>query len=76
MPGSMDGVELAKWVLYHFPALPILPVSRYFSEPERLSGAPAKVLKKPYSRELLHVILLAQLQGMKHSRFKYAGVSL
>lgn len=69
MPGSMDGVELAKWVLDHYPALPILLVSGYLSQPERLSGVPVKVLKKPYSLELLQATLLAQLQGMKRSRF-------
>ena len=68
MPGSMDGVELAKWVSDHYPALPILLVSGYFSEPERLSGVPVKVLKKPYSLELLQATLLTQLQGMKCSR--------
>ena len=68
MPGSMDGVELAKWVLDHYPALPILLVSGYFSAPERLNDARVKVLNKPYSFELLQTTLLAQLHGRRAAR--------
>ena len=67
MPGSMDGVEFARWVLEHYPALPILLVSGYFSAPERLKDVPVKVLKKPYSFELLQATMLAQLHGLKRS---------
>ena len=64
MPGSMDGIELARWATVHYPALPILLVSGYFSAPERLDDLHVKVLRKPYTLDALHKTMLAEYRKM------------
>ena len=57
MPGSMDGIGLARRVRELRPALPILLASGYVLAPERLQGLSISVLAKPYTQEELRKAL-------------------
>jgi DNA-binding NtrC family response regulator len=50
MPGSTDGVGLAKWMREHVPAVPLILVSGYPFEAElwAVNPAIAIIVKKPY----------------------------
>ncbi|GHC98462.1 hypothetical protein GCM10007320_54200 [Pseudorhodoferax aquiterrae] len=50
MPGSMNGMDLVKWVREHYPHLPALVATGYA---ERLSEVPVQVLRKPFDLEEL-----------------------
>ncbi len=46
MPGSMNGIELRKWVLQNYPDLPVILMSGYSAESEPSEG---QRLSKPFS---------------------------
>lgn len=48
MPGSMDGIGLARRLNLHHPELPVVLCSGYMLEPERLQSLRAEFLRKPY----------------------------
>lgn len=58
MPGSMDGVSLAERIAKQRPELPILLVSGYVPEPERLQHLHAHVLAKPIGIAALREAIL------------------
>jgi len=49
MPGTMDGVELARWLAAHHPALPVVLTSGYVLSPERLQDLQVQFVRKPAS---------------------------
>lgn len=49
MPGSMDGIGLARWLGARHPGLPVVLCSGYMVEPERLQSLKVELLRKPYS---------------------------
>jgi signal transduction histidine kinase len=61
MPGSLDGVDLARHLRDRHPELPVLLASGYVIAPERLQGLGVSVLPKPYSFEALRGALLRTL---------------
>lgn len=48
MPGSMDGIGLARQLDLHHPDLPVVLCSGYMLEPERLQSLRVEFLRKPY----------------------------
>jgi signal transduction histidine kinase len=58
MPGSMDGIGLARWLAAHRPGLPVVLVSGYMLEPARLQGVAAKLVRKPFTMQELADALL------------------
>ncbi|TCS36364.1 phospho-acceptor domain-containing protein [Paucimonas lemoignei] len=58
MPGSMDGVELAREIARRRPGMPILLASGYVVAPERLRTLQVKFITKPYSRDELAMAML------------------
>ena len=49
MPGEMDGIELARWLAVHHPALPVVLTSGYMLSPERLQDLQVQFVRKPSS---------------------------
>lgn len=49
MPGEMDGVDLARWLAAHHPALPVVLTSGYMLSPERLQELKVGFVRKPAS---------------------------
>jgi signal transduction histidine kinase len=49
MPGEMDGVDLARWLAAHHPALPVVLTSGYMLSPERLRELKVGFVRKPAS---------------------------
>lgn len=49
MPGTMDGVELARKLRQAWPALPIVLASGFLGDPARLDGLGLEFIRKPYS---------------------------
>lgn len=58
MPGSMDGIELAKFIAKRFPGLPVLLASGYVVAPERLRPLHVSLITKPYDAHALRRTLL------------------
>ncbi|MFO3797777.1 MAG: response regulator [Anaerolineales bacterium] len=54
MPGSMDGLELAKIIWVRWPCLPIILTSGDRSVPDRLLPSHAMFIRKPWSLDALH----------------------
>ncbi len=50
MPGSMDGIGLARWMREHAPAVPIIITSGFAIQPDAAAINPAivRVVAKPY----------------------------
>ena len=48
MPGTMDGIGLARWLAEHHPGLPVVLCSGYLIEPQRLQSLRADFVRKPY----------------------------
>jgi signal transduction histidine kinase len=48
MPGSMDGIGLARWLAEHHPGLPVVLCSGYMLEPDRLHSLRVEFVRKPY----------------------------
>jgi len=50
MPGSMDGIGLARWMREHAPAVPIIITSGFATQPDAAAINPAivRVVAKPY----------------------------
>ena len=50
MPGSMDGIGLARWMREHAPAVPIIITSGFAAPPDAAAINPAivRVVTKPY----------------------------
>ncbi|KQQ32332.1 hypothetical protein ASF61_14860 [Duganella sp. Leaf126] len=61
MPGSIDGVEMAKQILARHPALPVILTSGFIGEPERLGNLPVQFVRKPYTPSVLAATLSAGL---------------
>ncbi|MCS0611157.1 response regulator [Massilia kyonggiensis] len=60
MPGSMDGIGLARWLAEHRPGVPVVLVSGYMLDPMRLQGVNATFVRKPFTmRELADALLRA-----------------
>ena len=66
MPGSMDGIGLARHIRAQRPGMPVLLASGYVVAPERLHGLSISVLAKPYTQEELRRAL-ARLQAQRGS---------
>lgn len=49
MPGSMDGIGLARWLIDHHPGLPVVLCSGYMLEPQRLQALQVEFVRKPYN---------------------------
>jgi len=49
MPGEMDGIDLARWLAAHHPALPVVLTSGYMLSPERLQELKVGFVRKPAS---------------------------
>ena len=49
MPGEMDGIELARQLAVHHPALPVVLTSGYMLSPERLQDLKVQFVRKPSS---------------------------
>ena len=49
MPGTMDGIELARWLAARHPALPVVLTSGYMLAPERLQDLQVQFVRKPAS---------------------------
>lgn len=58
MPGSMDGIGLARWLAGHHPGLPVVLISGYMLEPMRLQGVAAALVRKPFTMQDLAAALL------------------
>jgi len=57
MPGSMDGIGLARWLSEHYPTLPVVLCSGYMLDPHRLQSLHVDFVRKPYRfTELIDVI--------------------
>jgi len=63
MPGSMDGIGLARWLAQHRPALPVVLVSGYMVEPERLQSLDVQLVRKPFALDALAGTLRAAVDG-------------
>lgn len=61
MPGSMDGVALAKEIEMQRPDLPVLLASGYVIGPDRVRELKINVISKPYDADTLRSALLNQL---------------
>lgn len=48
MPGSMDGIGLARWVAQHHPTLPVVLCSGYMLDPAGLQSLGVEFVRKPY----------------------------
>ena len=48
MPGSTDGIGLARWLAAHWPALPVVLCSGYMLDPHRLQSLQVEFIRKPY----------------------------
>ena len=53
MPGTLDGIGLAQWLAVHHPDLPVVLVSGYMLDPERLQTLRAEFLRKPFALPML-----------------------
>lgn len=49
MPGAMDGIELARWLAVHHPALPVVLTGGCMLAPERLQDLQVQFVRKPSS---------------------------
>jgi signal transduction histidine kinase len=58
MPGTMDGIGLARWLAGHHPHLPVVLVSGYMIEPERLQGLGVQFVRKPFALAALAQAIL------------------
>ena len=61
MPGSMDGIALAKEIEMQRPNLPVLLASGYVIGPDRVRELKINVIAKPYDANVLRSALLTQL---------------
>jgi DNA-binding NtrC family response regulator len=61
MPGSIDGLQLARWVLTHRPAMAII-LQTGFAE---LKSCEFTVLQKPYSPDELFATIAAKLPSSR-----------
>jgi CheY-like chemotaxis protein len=62
MPGSIDGVDLAKEIARRLPELLILLASGYVIAPERLQELKVRIIAKHHTVETLQGTLLASLR--------------
>lgn len=53
MPGRMNGEDLARWILQHFPDVKVLLTSRDAAIRKDVATGNAVIMKKPYSTETL-----------------------
>ncbi|TQK07317.1 response regulator [Herbaspirillum sp. SJZ107] len=49
MPGTMDGIDLARWLAERHPALPVVLTSGYMLSPERLQALDVQFVRKPFT---------------------------
>lgn len=54
MPGSMDGLELAKVIWSRWPCLPVIVTSGDITLPDGMLPSHAMFLRKPWSLDALH----------------------
>jgi signal transduction histidine kinase/CheY-like chemotaxis protein len=73
MPGSMDGIGLARWLAQHRPALPVVLVSGYMVEPARLQSLGAQFIRKPFALDALAAALRAAADGRDARRDRSPG---
>ncbi|MFK3736409.1 response regulator [Massilia sp. TN1-12] len=73
MPGSMDGIGLARWIAQHRPELPVVLVSGYMVEPERLQSLGAQFIRKPFALDALAAALRAAADGSDARRERSPG---
>ena len=62
MPGSMDGIALAKEIQRKGHDLPVVLASGYIVGPDRLQEVRAEVISKPYDVKKLREVLLKQFK--------------
>jgi signal transduction histidine kinase len=49
MPGTMDGIDLARWLAERHPQLPVVLTSGYMLSPERLQALDVQFVRKPFT---------------------------
>jgi signal transduction histidine kinase len=72
MPGSIDGIGLARWLADHHPGLPVVLCSGYMLDPQRLQSLQVEFVRKPYR---LADLLDAIRRALKQHRTAGSGVS-
>ncbi|NYE61552.1 signal transduction histidine kinase [Duganella sp. 1224] len=65
MPGSMDGVEMARQLRRDHPALPIVLASGFLGDPARLDGLALEFIRKPYSLETINAAARAAIARLR-----------
>ncbi|MFJ7315544.1 response regulator [Pseudomonas sp. NPDC098747] len=63
MPGSMDGLELAKVIWTRWPSLPVIITSGNRIMPDGLLPAHAMFLRKPWTLDVLHCAIRVYLHA-------------
>lgn len=63
MPGTLDGIGLAREIARRRPGLPVVLTSGFVVAPERLREVRLAILRKPYDIESLRTALLGQLEN-------------
>jgi CheY-like chemotaxis protein len=67
MPGSMDGVELARKLRREHPSLPIVLASGFLGDPGRLDGLDLEFIRKPYSIETVNAAARAAMARLRET---------
>jgi CheY-like chemotaxis protein len=62
MPGSISGIELARWVRDNYPHLPVVLMTGYTAELARAQELSYTVLQKPVSPQALGAALAKSLR--------------
>lgn len=73
MPGSVDGIGLARWLADRHPDLPVVLCSGYMLDPQRLQSLHVEFVRKPYR---LADLLEAIRRALKRHRPASSGVPL
>jgi len=58
MPGAMDGIDLARWLADAYPRIPVVLISGYMVDPQRLSALRVELVRKPASMPVLAATIL------------------
>ncbi len=70
MPGTLDGVEMARQLRAAYPALPIVLASGFLGDPGRIDGLALAFIRKPYSVESVSAAVHAAMQQAASTRLR------